>query len=199
MLKLVNREGVDFPCRGMVSEIVDVPERYLRVMYRMCYVLDSNRRKSYPTAALAPGPTTYSLVIESVTVDPETEQNKGHFKSFINELIKNHLEPDTHKSGLEMIVIEGVGNEILAAALRRWGWEEDPGVSDFYYRKGKAMSEFVLGSSEHTREVRRLELERDLRQIKIDIDQAVTEEHRVIHRKHMEEILTEISVGKYDI
>jgi len=137
LLKLVNREGQDFPCMGMESQIYRDEKRYLHVMYRMCYVLDSNRRKSYPTAASAPGPTTYSLVIESVTVDPETEQNKGHFKSFINELIRNHLDPNLHKSELGMIVVEGVGNEILADALRRWGWEEDSGISDFYWPKGK--------------------------------------------------------------
>jgi len=70
-------------------------------------------------------------------------------------------------------------------------------------RKGRCglaeEKQWVLGSPEHTREVRRLELERDLRQIKIDIDQAATEEHRAIHRKRMEEILEEIKVGKYSV
>jgi hypothetical protein len=78
--------------------------------------------------ASAPGPTTYAIVIESVSVEEE-QQNKGHFKSFIAELISDH------DHSYEMIVIEGVGNEILANALRRWGWEEDCGVRDFYYRK----------------------------------------------------------------
>lgn len=35
----------------------------------------------------------------------------------------------------DLVIVEGVGNPILAEALLRWGWDCDPVVMDFYKRK----------------------------------------------------------------
>ena len=33
----------------------------------------------------------------------------------------------------DLVIVEGVQNEHLYEALKRWGWKYDPGVSDFYW------------------------------------------------------------------
>jgi GNAT superfamily N-acetyltransferase len=93
---------------------------------RDCWVLDADRRTSYPRQDMATGPATHALAIESVHVD-EPHRRQGHLTRF--------LEMATADPRFDLVTVEGVQNPVLAEALIRWGWEWDPGVMDFYRRR----------------------------------------------------------------
>jgi hypothetical protein len=64
-----------------------------------------------------------ALVLESIKVDPQY-QRQGRCRSFIQSLLR--------MPGYDLVIVEGAGNNHLADALRRWGWNEVPDVKDFW-------------------------------------------------------------------
>lgn len=99
----------------------------LTAILRECWVLRSNRRLSATRPDWTDEPTAHAVVVESITVEPE-RRRQHHCRRLIEALCA-----DTR---FEMVVIEAVQNEHLAAALMRWGWECDPAVMDFYRATG---------------------------------------------------------------
>lgn len=93
---------------------------------RECWVLESNLRMSCTDRNWTDKPTIYSIVIASIKVD-EPFRRQGLCKRFIQELAADLR--------FDLVIVEGVGNPILAEALLRWGWDCDPVVMDFYKRK----------------------------------------------------------------
>ena len=69
----------------------------------------------------------HSIVVETIRVDLE-HRRQGLCKAFLQALCADPR--------FDMVVVEGVQNPVLADALRRWGWEWDPGVMDFYKIRG---------------------------------------------------------------
>ncbi len=96
---------------------------HLTAYVRECWVLASNRRQSAEWPDWTTEPTLHTLVIETVEVEEEFRR-QGEFRAFVEMLLADPR--------FDMVAVEGVGNPALAAALRRWGWECDEGVMDFY-------------------------------------------------------------------
>lgn len=94
----------------------------LTARLRTCWIRKDNLRLSslHPWSS----PCWRAVVVESVHVAEQTRR-QGVFKRFLAELCQT---PD-----IDLFVVEGVANPLLAAALLRWGWDVDPGVMDFYY------------------------------------------------------------------
>jgi len=91
---------------------------------RECWVLARNRRISSEDKDWTTEPTIHVLVVESIEVE-EPHRRQGRCKEAISGLLRN--------TNYELIVVEAVQNPILAAALRRWGWDNDEETMDFYH------------------------------------------------------------------
>lgn len=97
----------------------------LSATLRECWVRADNLRQSCQRPNWTTAPTLHALVLAAIYV-PEPLRRLGLCRLFIDALVAD--------SRFEMVIVEGVGNSNLAAALLRWGWNYDPGVSDFYWR-----------------------------------------------------------------
>ncbi len=95
----------------------------LTARVRECWIDRANLRLSADHPTWTERPTWSALAIESIAVE-EAHRRQGHCRRFLAEVCADPR--------FEMVVVEGVGNEVLAAALLRWGWRFDPGVMDFY-------------------------------------------------------------------
>jgi hypothetical protein len=99
----------------------------LTAVVRECWINPLNRRVS----CLKPKTGwIHSIAIESIMVI-KRERKKGHAKAFIDELCQDPR--------FDMVVVEMVRNLYLMDALHRWGWECDPGWSDFFKRTDHAL------------------------------------------------------------
>lgn len=96
---------------------------HLTASMRECWVLASNKRLSAEVRNWTSEPALHALVIESITVD-EDHRRQGLCRDFIAQVVADQR--------FELVVVEGVQNPHLAAALERWGWELDDEVMDFY-------------------------------------------------------------------
>jgi len=97
---------------------------FLTATLRECWVLRDNLRASCEVADWTEQATWHAIVLESVQV-PEQHRRQGHCRRLIESL--------THDDRFELVIVEGVGNLLLAGALMRWGWQFDPTVMDFYH------------------------------------------------------------------
>ena len=95
---------------------------------RECWYLKSNLHLSSTTPNWTKEPLIYALTIEIITVNPYF-QRQGHYKRFIHNMCLDER--------YEMVVVECVRNKILRDALIRWGWEHDPIVQDYYWKRKK--------------------------------------------------------------
>ncbi len=95
----------------------------LTARVRECWIDRANLRLSADHPTWTDQPTIHALVIQSIAVE-EAHRQQGHCRRFLAEVCADPR--------FEMVVMEGVGNEVLAAALLRWDWTCDPGVMDFY-------------------------------------------------------------------
>lgn len=98
---------------------------HLTATVRECWVLKSNKRLSGTKPDWTTEPTIHALAVESIEVE-EAYRRQGECRAFLNHLL------DTGK--YDMVIVEAVGNQHLAEALLRWGWDCAPGVMDFYRR-----------------------------------------------------------------
>ncbi len=98
---------------------------HVEASLRECWVRRDCLRASATRPDWTPLPTWHALAVEAVSVPPEY-RHQGECRAFLKYL--------TGLAQYDLIVVEGVGNPLLAAALRRWGWQEDAGVHDFYWR-----------------------------------------------------------------
>ena len=96
----------------------------LTATVRDCWIDASNRRLSADRPNWNNRPAIYSIVIETVIVE-EAHRRQGHFSRFLATVLA-----DTR---FDMVVVEGVGNKILAEWLMRHEWDCDPEVMDFYF------------------------------------------------------------------
>jgi hypothetical protein len=103
-----------------------VRHKHLTAVLRESWLLASNLRSSGDYPGWTGEATIHSIVVESVKVE-EPFRRHGECKEFLENLCAD--------PGYDMVVVEGVGNEHLAAALQRWGWEADLDVMDFYRRR----------------------------------------------------------------
>ncbi len=76
-----------------------------------------------PPAAWAGHPLLKALLVESVYVAPDFRR-RGHLTRF---LAWAAADPR-----YDLVIVQGVANKHLRAALKRWGWAHDPGVQDYY-------------------------------------------------------------------
>jgi GNAT superfamily N-acetyltransferase len=106
---------------------------HLHATVRTCWVLASDLRRSAMRRDWTDEPTLYALVIEHVAVD-EDHRRQGLCRAFLGAAIG----PVADFHGYDLVIVEGVQNPHLYAALERWGWECDPQVKDFYRRRGHA-------------------------------------------------------------
>jgi len=106
----------------------EVTDGILSATLYEAWVLASNRRNSGCYPEWTNEPTIHSLIVESVKV-AEEHRKEGRCKRFLSELCG--------RTDFDLVVVEGVQNAILAEALLRWGWDCDPGVSDFFWERGK--------------------------------------------------------------
>lgn len=95
----------------------------LTAIVRECWLLASNRRVSCEQEDYFKEPTIHAIVVESVNVEIP-HQRQGYWTRFINQLCADER--------FDMVVVEGVGNPILAEYLKIRGWECDARVMDFY-------------------------------------------------------------------
>jgi hypothetical protein len=103
----------------------------LTAVLRECWYLARNLRCSCEVRAWTVSrPTVHAIVVESVHVD-ESHRREGHCRRFLEGLCADER--------FEMVVVEAVQNEHLATALLRWGWEYDPAISDYYWKKGEPL------------------------------------------------------------
>lgn len=93
---------------------------------RECWILARNRRLSGSSPDWTDEPTIHAIVVETIDVSPE-HRRRGYCRDFIKRLCDEER--------FDMVVVEGVINPYLQAALTRWGWECDRDVMDFYWRK----------------------------------------------------------------
>lgn len=93
---------------------------------RECWVRADNRRLSCTRQGWTDLPTLHAVVVESIRVE-EAQRRQGLCKAYLNALCADPR--------FELVIVEAVQNPILAEALLRWGWDCDPGVMDFYFRK----------------------------------------------------------------
>jgi hypothetical protein len=93
----------------------------LTAVVRECWVNPDNKRISQIEPKVG---WIHAIAIESIFVARERRQ--GHAKRFIDELCRDLR--------FDMVIVEMVRNPYLMDALHRWGWECDPGVSDFFKR-----------------------------------------------------------------
>lgn len=96
---------------------------HLHARLRECWVLASNRRLSATSPLWTAEPTIHALAVETIRVDRE-HRRQGLCSAFLDELCRDPK--------FDMVIVEGVGNPILANALIGWGWDYDPVVMDFY-------------------------------------------------------------------
>lgn len=90
-----------------------------------CWVLASNCRVSATRPGWTSEPTLHAFVIETIKVD-EPHRRQGYCRRFIESVCEKAV------GAYELVIVEAVGNPILAEALMRWGWSHDPSVMDFY-------------------------------------------------------------------
>lgn len=111
----------------------------LTVRLRECWIKASNLHESAAKPGWTPEPTLHALAVEYVFV-PQVLRRKGLCRSFLSMLADRQDE-------FELVVVEGVSNPDLFAALQRWGWPHDPKTKDFYYAKSeeadRAVAAFV--------------------------------------------------------
>jgi hypothetical protein len=86
--------------------------------YRLSSEHEESAKKAWPNAI-------HAIVIMSIRVKIE-HRRQGHCRRFIERAAADPR--------FELCIVEGVLNPHLRAALYRWGWDCDPGVSDFYKR-----------------------------------------------------------------
>ena len=98
---------------------------------RVCWVRASNLRQSAIDPAWVGEPLLRTVVIEHIKVAEECRR-QGHCKRFI-EWVGGDARYD-------LVIVEGVQNQILLDALKRWGWFCDHGVKDFYKPRTTAAS-----------------------------------------------------------
>ncbi len=98
----------------------------LQASIRECWVDAANLRLSSAEPNWTDRPTIHAIVVESVAVS-ESHRRQGHFGRFLAKLCRDER--------FQMVVVECVQNPILASYLLRLGWECDPGVMDFYWRR----------------------------------------------------------------
>lgn len=110
---------------GCTGQVIEANGVYAEL--RECWMLAENRRVSCAAPNWTDQPTIHALVVEVIKVDEEL-RGRGLCRQFLESLCEDDR--------FDLIVVECVGNPILADALRRWGWEEDEGVSDFYWEMG---------------------------------------------------------------
>jgi Acetyltransferase (GNAT) family len=103
--------------------------RFLSARISEAWVRKDNKRLSGFSPDWTDKPTYHALIIESIIVDPP-HRDEGICRAFLRWVIDHMDDFDC-----ELVICEGVGNEVLAAALERWGWDFDPAVSDFYWFK----------------------------------------------------------------
>jgi hypothetical protein len=106
--------------------MIRVDELHLSASLRECWVQADNFRISFSSPTWSDKPTIHSIAVESVQVDV-AHRNQGIFSAFIKRLCADQR--------YDMVIVEGVGNPLLAQALQRWGWAFDDGVMDFYWRR----------------------------------------------------------------
>lgn len=99
---------------------------HVRAILRECWVLASNRRLSATDPTWTEEPTIHAIVLESIAVD-EGHRQQGLCRAFLNALCADPR--------FDMVIVEAVQNPVLAMALLRWGWDCDPEVSDYYWRR----------------------------------------------------------------
>lgn len=96
----------------------------IRVSLRECWYDAADLRSSTTHPEKWAGkPIIHAITVETILVEPE-HRRQGHARRFLEELCRDER--------FEMVVVEGVGNPILAAALMRWGWNHDPKIMDFF-------------------------------------------------------------------
>jgi hypothetical protein len=83
----------------------------------------ADKRRSY-YAPPSDVETVHVLVVEAIKVEP-AKRREGRCRRYLEALLG--------RTEFELIVVEGVGNTLLAEALLRWGWDHDPRVMDFYH------------------------------------------------------------------
>lgn len=96
----------------------------MMVRLRECYIDATDLKKSSTQKGWTKNPTVYALVVEYVFV-PEPLRRKGLCRTFLLSLLD--------RTQYDMIVVEGVQNEHLAAALERYQFSHDASVKDYYY------------------------------------------------------------------
>lgn len=96
----------------------------LVVTTRQCKALADDLRKSAFAWVKDLGPTVDAYVVQTISV-PSYNRRRGHCRAYIESL--------TQATGSDLIIVEGVGNHILADALTRWGWASDGYINDFYW------------------------------------------------------------------
>jgi|SRR5580700_29421 hypothetical protein len=98
----------------------------LTATIRECWVDAEHLRLSAERPNWTMRPTIHAIVVETVKVE-DASQRQGHFTRFLDMVCADER--------FDMVVVEGVGNKMLAAWLMRQGWEYDSGVMDFYRRR----------------------------------------------------------------
>lgn len=93
---------------------------------RACYVPAHNFRISSVYPGWMDVPLLRAVVFEVIDVEPKFRRQG---------VCKRVLAAACDDPRYDLVVVEGVGNPILAAALIRWGWDWDAAVTDFYWRR----------------------------------------------------------------
>lgn len=93
---------------------------------RECWVAAHNLRMSAQVPDWTHTPVLRAVVIETVEV-PAERRRQG--------VCRRLIEAACADERFDIVIVEGVGNPELAQALLRWGWDFDPGVMDFYWRR----------------------------------------------------------------
>jgi len=99
---------------------------HLTATLRECWVDAGNLRLSGTDPGWTSRPTVHAVVVEIVAVE-EAHRRRGECRAFLNQLCSD--------GRFDMVVVEAVQNPVLAEALLRWGWDCDPGVMDFYWKR----------------------------------------------------------------
>lgn len=95
------------------------------VRLRECWLNADNRRQSCGRPGVF-AREVHAVVVETIRVD-KAHQRQGLCRAYLNTLCADPR--------FELVVVEGVRNPHLAAALMRWGWDCDPVVMDFYKQR----------------------------------------------------------------
>ena len=105
--------------------LVKHPDGSLTAIVRESWY-NPNRLREYVNKQGLPGFSLHAIAVWSVYVEHQ-HRRQGHCKRFLEA-----LQADDR---YDMVVVEAVQNPILAEALLRWGWDCDPQVMDFYWRR----------------------------------------------------------------